>query len=307
MHAHLTRRLFLAGSSASVVMLSRAIRASAQESIDEVRWALPAVNDTMFVPRAWSTYVGAIMSLVQEGPLAFADDLSLTPAVAESWKQTDDTTYMYTLRQGVTFGDGCPLTADDVVASFQYHMNPKSGSQLAAFFSLGRHGRRERRQRSDGQAEGAERPVPVHAGAHGGLPLQEEASLRNSRRTSARRTRLPLGTGPYKLVEFSPADRVVLEARDDYWGPKPVAKRIVFSSIPDRQTRLLAMQERRHRRHVRPRDLRHRPVEGAGQCRCHHRAVARRLHADHGPVGARRSTTSMCARRSPTRSTAKAW
>ena len=84
MHAHITRRLFLGGSSASVFMLSRAIRASAQQSIDEVRWALPAVNDTMFVPRAWSTYVGAIMSLVQEGPLAFGDDLSLQPAVAES-------------------------------------------------------------------------------------------------------------------------------------------------------------------------------------------------------------------------------
>ena len=53
---------------------------------------------------------------------------------------------------------------------------------------------------------------------------------------------LPLGTGPYRLVEFTPADRVVLEARDDYWGPKPVAKRIIFTAIPDRQTRLLAMQ-----------------------------------------------------------------
>jgi peptide/nickel transport system substrate-binding protein len=51
---------------------------------------------------------------------------------------------------------------------------------------------------------------------------------------------LPLGTGPYKLVEFSPASRVVVEARADYWGTKPVAKRIVFSAIPDRQTRLLA-------------------------------------------------------------------
>ena len=53
---------------------------------------------------------------------------------------------------------------------------------------------------------------------------------------------LPLGTGPYKLVEFAPSDHAVLEARDDYWGQKPVAKRIVFSAIPDRQTRLLAMK-----------------------------------------------------------------
>ena len=79
MHANITRRLFMAGSTMSVVMLSRAIRASAQEPIGEVRWALPAVNDTMFVPRAWSTYVGAIMSLVQEGPLGFGDDLRCSP------------------------------------------------------------------------------------------------------------------------------------------------------------------------------------------------------------------------------------
>ena len=57
----------------------------------------------MFVPRAWSTYVGAIMSLVQEGPLAFGDDLSLTTALQKSWKQVDPTTYKYTLRKGVTF------------------------------------------------------------------------------------------------------------------------------------------------------------------------------------------------------------
>lgn len=135
MHANITRRLFMAGSSASVLMMSHVLRASAQESIDEVRWALPAVNDTMFVPRAWSTYVGAIMSLVQEGLLGFGDDLSLQPAVAESWKQPDNVTYVYTLRHGVTFGDGTPLTAEDVVASFLYQMNPKSASQLAAFFS----------------------------------------------------------------------------------------------------------------------------------------------------------------------------
>jgi peptide/nickel transport system substrate-binding protein len=53
---------------------------------------------------------------------------------------------------------------------------------------------------------------------------------------------LPLGTGPYRLVQFLPGDRVVLEARDDYWGPKPVARRIVVREIPDRQTCMLAMR-----------------------------------------------------------------
>ncbi len=241
MHAVLSRRLFLAATSASAFAIGRPFGAHAEEQIEELRWALPAINDTMFVPRAWSTYVGAIMSLVQEGPLAFGDDLSLVPGVAESWKQVDDTTYTYTLRKGVTFGDGSALTPDDVVASFTYHMNPDAGSQLAAFFS----------SVASVEASG-ENEVTVklkaanvqyqYTPAHMAGFIFKKSQLEEFPEDIGSPDAMPLGTGPYKLVEFSPADRVVLEARDDYWGPKPVAKRIVFSSIPDRQTRLLAMQ-----------------------------------------------------------------
>ena len=117
---------------------------------------------------------------------------------------------------------------------------------------------------------------------------------------------LPLGTGPYRLVEFSPADRVVLEARDDYWGPKPVAKRIVFTAIPDRQTRLLAMQngdidgtfdlaisDIDQWKALGNVDVITAPSLGIFMLTLDHRR--------------RPSTTSMCARRSPMRSTARAW
>lgn len=245
MGIQLTRRSFLGASATtalSVAFLGKLKAAAyAQDAIEEITWALPAVNDTMFVPRAWSTYVGAIMSLVQEGPLAFADDLSLTPGIAETWEAVDSTTYKYTLRQGVTFGDGSPLTADDVVASFQYQMNPDSGSQLAAFFA----------SVESVEATG-ENEVTVklkapnvqfqYTPAHMAGFVFSKAQLEEYPEDIGTPDALPLGTGPYRLVEFSPADRVVLEARDDYWGPKPVARRIVFTAIPDRQTRLLAMQ-----------------------------------------------------------------
>jgi peptide/nickel transport system substrate-binding protein len=53
---------------------------------------------------------------------------------------------------------------------------------------------------------------------------------------------LPLGTGPYKVVEYVPDDRVVLEAYEDYWGGAPAVGRITMVAIPDQQTRLLAMR-----------------------------------------------------------------
>lgn len=241
MRALLTRRLFLTATSASAlaVFMPSVVRAEGQ--IDELRWALPAINDTMFAPRAWSTYLGAIMSLVQEGMLAFADDLSLTPGVAESWQQVDDLTYIYTLRKDVTFGDGSALTPDDVVASFVYHMNPSAGSQLAAFFS----------SVASVEATG-DQEVTVklktpnvqyqYTPAHMAGFIFKKSQLEEFPEDIGSPDAMPLGTGPYRLVEFRPGDSVVLEARDDYWGPKPVAKRIVFSAIPDRQTRLLAMQ-----------------------------------------------------------------
>src|SRR5262245_11069712 len=138
MDGGLTRRLILAASSllvASALTGTNPLPARAADyPVDELRWALPAVNDTMFVPRAWNTYLGAIMSLVQEGSLAFGDDLSLQPGVTTA-TQVDPTTYKYKIRKGVTFSDGSPLTPEDIVATIQFHMNPASASQLAAFYS----------------------------------------------------------------------------------------------------------------------------------------------------------------------------
>ena len=56
---------------------------------------------------------------MEEGALAFGDDLSLQPALAEDWEAVDPTTYVFSLRDGVTFHDGSPLTADDVAFTIE--------------------------------------------------------------------------------------------------------------------------------------------------------------------------------------------
>ena len=135
----LTRRRVLAtGATLTAVtipgMFAIAPSANAEEQIELITWELPSFPETLFIPKAWTTYTGAIMSLVQEGLLTFGDNLALKPASGKS-EQVDPTTIKYHLRSGVTFGDGSPLTAEDVVATFTYHMRPESGSQLASFFS----------------------------------------------------------------------------------------------------------------------------------------------------------------------------
>ena len=270
-----SRRRFLATSSLAVASLAVGRTPARGQAIEEITWALPTVGDSLFVPRAWSTYTGAIVSLVQEGLLSFADDLSLTAGVAESWEQVDPTTYRYLLRQGVTFGDGSPLTADDVVASYRYQMDPAAGSQLAAFFSpvASVEATGDRTITIKLTAPNVQfRYTPGHMAGF----IFKQSQLEGFGADIGTPEALPLGTGPYRFVEFLPADRVVLEARDDYWGPKPVARRIVFTEIPDRQTLPAGDAERRHRRDLRPRHLRHRAMAGARQRAGRHLAFPRR-------------------------------
>jgi peptide/nickel transport system substrate-binding protein len=119
-------------------------------------------------------------------------------------------------------------------------MKPDSGSQLASFFSS------VASVEATGSSEVTVRlKAPnvqyQYTPAHMAGFIFKKSQIENTEGLGFPEN-LPLGTGPYKVVEFAPADSVVLEARTDYWGPKPVVGKITIRAIGDRQTRLLAMQ-----------------------------------------------------------------
>ena len=214
----------------------------ASGDIEEITWGIPILPDTLFVPYDFSTGGGTVMALAQEGLLAFDDDLSLTNGVAESWEQKDPTTYVYTLREGVTFHDGTPVTVEDVVASFEFHRNPDNFSFMEFFYFA-----------VDTIEATGDREVTVtlfepdvtwqYTPAHMAGFIMPQSQLEGDLETLGSPDNLPIGTGPYQVVEFVPRDRVVLERYDGYWGENGPAKRIVIREIEDDQTRLLAMRD----------------------------------------------------------------
>jgi peptide/nickel transport system substrate-binding protein len=239
-----SRRSFLAlaSAAATTAMFGTALKsARAAGMIEEIKWALPSLPDTLFVPHAWSTYTGAIMSLVQEGLLAFGNDLSLVPAVSDTWQQVDLTTFKYHIRDGAKFGDGSPVTPEDVVATMKLHMTPDAGSQLSPFYSS---------VASVEPSGASEVTVKLkspnvqfrYTTAHMAGFIFKKAQLDQHLKDIGTPQVLPIGTGPYKLTEFAPADHAVMVINENYWGPKPPVKKITFQAIADRQTRLLAMQ-----------------------------------------------------------------
>lgn len=159
----------------------------------------------------------------------------LTPSLAESWTESaDGLVYEFTLRQGVTFHNGDPLTADDVVFSYQRYKGAGAKTykeKVHAVEAVNPHLVRFRLKEAwpdflhfyGTPATGAGWVVP--------RKYLEQVGDDGFKKH-------PIGAGPYKFVSHSPGVELVLEAQESYWRQVPHVKRLVFKSVPEATTRL---------------------------------------------------------------------
>ena len=103
--------------------------------IDSFTWANHAEPFSLDYAYAFDYPPNQILANVCESLLRWNPDLSITPALAEKYENPTPTTWVYTIRQGVTFHDGSTLDADDVVASLQRHLDPDVGSYWAGVYA----------------------------------------------------------------------------------------------------------------------------------------------------------------------------
>jgi peptide/nickel transport system substrate-binding protein len=206
-------------------------------------WALQTNPASLFDAYYFSAEGSTFFSLVQDHILApgtFGQPTTGEGSVVQSWKATSPTRYVYTIKKGIRFSNGSPLTAADVAFSMNVHRDPKTGSKMGDFFGNVASIRNSRNQvivvlkkpDSNWQFTPAASPGLVYSqkdyrakGANFGTP-----------------SGMPIGTGPYKFSEFTPNSRVVLVRNPYYKGKKYPWDKIVFPVIPDEQARLLALQ-----------------------------------------------------------------
>ncbi len=140
-----TRRTFMLGAIASGLTVAAADAAWAQAARavpvkgGHLRLGLAggSTTDTMN-PAPWGdTFMVIVGYAARAGLIEFAADGTLKPDVAESWQFADGAkTWIFKLRRGITFSNGKPVTAEDVVASLNFHRGPKSQSGAKAIFEL---------------------------------------------------------------------------------------------------------------------------------------------------------------------------
>jgi peptide/nickel transport system substrate-binding protein len=157
------------------------------------------------------------------------DTVVLRPALATSWKPNHDASvWTFTLRQGVRFHNGAPLTADDVVYSFRLQCDPHNASNALATWSPV--------LTPDGVRKVDASTVAFHLEApNGNFPYLCSSDNYNmiiipNGYDPARWAHTMIGTGPFKLTSYDPTSGASFVRNSDYWGPRvlPDAIRLTF-------------------------------------------------------------------------------
>jgi ABC-type transport system substrate-binding protein len=139
--ASLNRRALLTaggGLLAMPLLCSTASGAPArQDGGGPIRWSLTGVSDLVSLdPAKASDLQGfTVIGMLHGGLVRLDAALQVAPSLAEEWSVSEDSlTYTFTLRDGITFSDGTPITADDVVWTFNHALDPTTGGWTGAYY-----------------------------------------------------------------------------------------------------------------------------------------------------------------------------
>jgi peptide/nickel transport system substrate-binding protein len=155
------------------------------------------------------------------------------PRLAEKWEQNADGSWRFHLRQGVKFSDGTGFDAKDVKHSFDRIMSDKNTCESRRYFG----GMTVTPTVVDDYTVDFKvDPVqPI-------LPLLLTLVTIVPEETPLEFVREPVGTGPFKLTNWTPGQEIVLSSRDDYWGAKPEVTEATYLFRADPAVRAAMVQ-----------------------------------------------------------------
>lgn len=169
----------------------------------------------------------------------------IEPALAESWRESPDgRTWTFKLRRGVRFHDGTPFDADAVVFSFERQRDPNHPyhrSDFSYWDSTFRNIRAVQKVDTYTVRLLIDRPYAPFLSNLAMSPVSI-VSPTAVRKWGDDFSRHPVGTGPFRFVEWTPGERITLAANPNYWGGAPRLSRLIFLTLGDARQRLAALE-----------------------------------------------------------------
>ncbi|HVR06906.1 MAG TPA: ABC transporter substrate-binding protein [Thermoanaerobaculia bacterium] len=168
----------------------------------------------------------SVLRNIYDSLTAFDAGNRVGPALAESWENPDEITWIFHLRRAVSFHDGREFTARDVLFSFDRARRvpgSKIGTYLVAIdkvLALDPH------------------TVEITTRRPDPILLNKVAFVMIVPAGSPPRILQPVGTGPYRLAAHQLEKRLVLRAFERYWGGVPSVRTVEFLPLPDHDARV---------------------------------------------------------------------
>ncbi|MDX2156000.1 MAG: ABC transporter substrate-binding protein [Hyphomicrobiaceae bacterium] len=158
--------------------------------------------------------------------------------LAESWTAVDDKTWELKLRKGVTWHDGSPFTADDVLFTMERAPNVENSPGSFGIYAKGKTFTKvdDHTVRVTTPA-----PYPLMPNDLTTIAIISKKHGAGAKTDDYNSGKAAIGTGPYKLVEFVKGDRYVLQRNDAYWGRKPQWEKVIVKPIKAGPARVAAL------------------------------------------------------------------
>ena len=170
---------------------------------------------------------------IYDGLIFQKADMTTEPALAESWEQKDDLTWIFHLRKNVKFHNGDPFTADDVLYSFKEVAACKVTNDWVSFIDTAK-------KLDDHTIEiKTKAPYAIILTTLSHVMIVDKKYCEKV--GPEQRNLKPIGTGPYKVDEWVKEDHIKMTANEDYWRGKPEIKHVVFRPISNDATRVAAL------------------------------------------------------------------
>lgn len=173
---------------------------------------------------------------IYETLFAFDENRTLSPWLAEKWEYENDVTLVVSLRKGVKFHNGDTLKASDVLFSLQrVRLDNTPGAALVSRLDFDKSKVIDDYTLKLVTTEPYALQLPMLES-----PLCAIINERSYKESNKDFNKAPVGTGPYKAVQFRPGDSLRLEAFDQYWIPgQPYVKTVTIRYIADSSSRAM--------------------------------------------------------------------
>lgn len=176
---------------------------------------------------------GRVEDLIYSRLFDYDKDKNIIPILAERYAYLDENTIEIPLKKGIKFHNGDEMTAEDIAFSFQFWRDALVKAHMIDSI--------DKVEIKDSHTVVIKTKYP-YSPLMGNIVAGFGALNKKHITTNSDYAKNPVGTGPYKFVEWVPGDRVVVEAFDEYFEGKPEVKTIVLKPVSEGTSRTMGLE-----------------------------------------------------------------